>query len=806
MIGKGFMKHKYHNEDIEIRSRLAVIPLRDVVVFPHMVYPLLVGRTFTVKALQEAMVKSKQVLLVAQRSAAIDAPETDDLFDVGVVARILQVMKMPNGTLKVLVEGVVRADIKSISNEGEYLIAKVSINSRESETFDRETEALSRAVTEQFTEYVRLNRRIPDEVLVSVASLESYDLQADTIAAHLLHKIETKQRLLEAASVKDQLLVLSEVLKEEVEILKIEHKIDGSIRDSMSRSQREVYLQQQLKAIKDELGQGDDAGAEVDDLYSKLDAGDYPEPVVTKAEDEIRKLSKMHPYSAEAGVVRSYIEWLLALPWNIHTEGRTDFKEVKAILDGDHFGLEKPKQRILEHLAVIRLASKVKGPILCLVGPPGVGKTSVGRSIARAMDRKFVRMSLGGIHDEAEIRGHRRTYIGALPGRIIQSLKKAGATNPVFLLDEIDKIGKDFRGDPAAALLEVLDPEQNNSFWDNYLEVEYDLSDVLFVTTANSTAGIPAPLRDRMEIIRLPGYLDFEKAAIGKNYLLPTLIKDVGLEKLKIETRDEAILEIIRYYTRESGVRELDRQLSSLLRKVALMVAEGKKIRKLVINKAKVHKLLGQRKYIDTDVKSSPTVGYAVALAWTESGGEVMPVEVVPMKGRAKLTLTGSLGEVMQESATAALSYIRNRATRFGLDAGFFDKLELHIHIPEGAVPKDGPSAGVTLAVALLSALTGIATRTDLAMTGEITLTGDVLPVGGLNEKLLAAKRHGIMKILLPFRNRKDILELPSELLEGLELKYVRSIEDVLSEALVETPVVRSGSRTNRRRSSARLN
>ena len=792
------MKVVYNAEEIQIRPRLSVIPLRDVVVFPHMIYPLLVGRSFTVKALQEAMVQDKQILLVAQRSAATDTPAQDDLFPVGVVARILQVMKMPNGTLKVLVEGVVRARVRAISSEGEFLTAQVDLIRRDGEKYDRETEALSRAVAEQFSEYVRLNRRIPDEVLVSVASIEAYDLQADTIAAHLLHKIETKQRLLETSSAKEQFLVLSEMLREELEILKIEHKIDGSIRESMSRSQREVYLQQQLKAIKDELGQGEDTGADVDDLYGKLDSGDYPEAVVAKAEEEIRKLGKMHPYSAEAGVVRSYVEWLLALPWNVRSEDRIDFNEVKSILDGDHYGLEKPKQRILEHLAVIRLASKVKGPILCLVGPPGVGKTSVGRSIARAMDRKFVRMSLGGIHDEAEIRGHRRTYIGALPGRIIQSLKKAGSTNPVFLLDEVDKIGKDFRGDPAAALLEVLDPEQNYTFWDNYLEVEYDLSDVLFVTTANLTAGVPEPLRDRMEIIRLPGYLDFEKAAIARDYLLPKLIKETGLEKLQVEAKDEAIYEIIRYYTREAGVRELERKLGSLLRKVALSMAEGSRIRKLVINIARVHKMLGQRKYIDTNIKTQPTVGYSVALAWTEAGGEVMPVEVVPMIGKAKLTLTGSLGEVMQESATAALSFIRNRATRFGLDAAFFDKLELHIHIPEGAVPKDGPSAGVALAVAILSALTGIAARTDLAMTGEITLTGDVLPVGGLNEKLLAAKRHGINRILLPARNRKDVIELPQELLSGLDLRYVRAIDDVLKEALVESPgavarAVRSG-------------
>ncbi|RKX25913.1 MAG: endopeptidase La [Candidatus Zixiibacteriota bacterium] len=793
------MKLTYNTEEIEIRSRLAVIPLRDIVIFPHMIYPLLVGRDFTIKALQEAMVQDKQVVLVAQRSSGVDNPHEKDLYKVGVAARILQVMKMPNGTLKVLVEGLARAEIVSVSSPGEFMVAKISLHSRAEEEFDRETEALSRAVSERFAEYVRLNRRIPDEVLVSIASIQPYSQLADTVAAHILHKVETKQRLLETTSVKDQFLVLSEVLKEEVEILNIEHKIDGNVRESMSRGQREVYLQQQLKAIKDELGQGDDSGAEVDDLYSKLEEGDYPEAVMAKADEEIRKLSRMHPYSAEAGVVRTYVEWLLALPWNRFTEDRTDFKEVKAILDGDHFGLEKAKQRIVEHLAVIRLASKVKGPILCLVGPPGVGKTSVGRSIARALGRKFVRMSLGGVHDEAEIRGHRRTYIGALPGRIIQSLKKAESTNPLFLLDEVDKLGHDFRGDPASALLEVLDPEQNNSFWDNYLEVEYDLSNVLFITTANSTANIPAALRDRMEIIRLPGYLDFEKAAIASGFLMPKLLVETGLGKVRIETRDEAIYEVIRYYTRESGVRELERKLGAILRKIAVTIAEGKRLHKAVINKSKVQKLLGQRKYIDTNIRTQPTVGYAVALAWTETGGEVMPIEVVPMKGKAKLTLTGSLGDVMQESASAALSYIRNHAVSFGLDDNFFEKMELHVHIPEGAVPKDGPSAGICLATGLLSCLTGIPVRTDIAMTGEITLGGDVLPIGGLNEKLLAARRLGINEVVVPSRNQKDVVELQPELLEGLKLHYVRSISEVFKQALTKSPYAKAkGRMTNR--------
>lgn len=786
------MKLTHNTEVIDVKTTLPVIPLRDVVVFPHMIYPLLIGRNFTINALQQAMNNGKQTLLVAQKQADTDNPEFDELYQTGIVARILQVMKMPNGTFKVLVEGLVRAKIESIKKVSGHFRANVTIIEPESLKADREIEALSRSVTERFSEYVKLNRRIPEEVLVSLTSLTEYQHRADTIAAHILHKIEVKQQILEAFSIRDQFKILSEVLKEEIEIQKIEHQIDGTVRDSMSRSQREFYLQQQLKAIKDELGQFDEPGAEVDDLYAKLESFDYPAAVRTKAEEEIKKLSKMHPYSAESGVVRSYLEWLLGLPWNRPTRDQMNFKKVKAILDGDHFGLQKPKTRILEHLAVIRLAGKVKGPILCLVGPPGVGKTSVGRSIARALGRKFVRMSLGGVHDEAEIRGHRRTYIGALPGRIIQSIKKSGSSNPVFLLDEIDKIGKDFRGDPASALLEVLDPEQNFSFTDNYLEVEYDLSDTLFITTANTVQTVPPALRDRMEIIRLPGYLDFEKAAIARGFLLPKLIEEFGLQKMAIELKEDALNDIINSYTREAGVRELERQLSTVLRKIAVQIASGKKVRKVIFTRSKVRKLLGVPKYIDTNVKSSPTVGYAVGLAWTELGGDVLPVEVVPMKGKAKLTLTGSLGDVMQESAVAGLSYIRRNAGRFGLKDTFFENLEMHVHIPEGAVPKDGPSAGITLLTAMLSSLTGIAVRTDIAMTGEITLIGDVLPVGGLNEKLLAAKRLGITEIILPEKNRKDMSELQPELLEGLNLHFVRRVRDVVNLAMVDTPFVRN--------------
>jgi ATP-dependent Lon protease len=782
------MKMVHDSETFNIPERLPVIPVRDVVVFPHMMYPLLIGREFTVNALQEAMVKEKLVLLLAQRSADIDSPEADDLYTVGVVARILQVMKMPNGMLKVLVEGLVRAEVAEISTGGRFIEAEVDVVSEDVSKHDRETEALSRTVGEKFAEYVRLNRRIPDEVLVSLATIEDYQQQADTVAAHLIHKLETKQKLLEALSVRERLVILSALLKEEIEILNLEQEIDGTVRESMSRSQREFYLQQQLKAIKEELGQYDDPGTDVDDLLARLESGNYPDRVKTRAEEEIKKLSRMHPFAAESGVVRSYLEWLLVLPWEERSEDRLDFKGVRSILDGDHFGLEKPKQRILEHLAVMRLAGKVRGPIICLVGPPGVGKTSVGRSIARALDRQFARMSLGGVHDEAEIRGHRRTYIGAMPGRIIQSIKKVKSSNPVFLLDEIDKIGSDFRGDPASALLEVLDPEQNCTFIDNYIEVEYDLSDILFITTANTTSSIPPALKDRMEIINLPGYLDFEKAAIARDFLTPKLKKMTGLADIPVTFDDDAIYEIIRRYTREAGVRELERQMAAVMRKTAVGLADGKRVKRITYKRAKVSKILGAPRYTGTSVKSRPTVGYAVGLAWTELGGEVLPVEVVPMKGKAKLTLTGSLGDVMQESATAALSYIRNHAVGYGLSEDFFENLELHVHIPEGAVPKDGPSAGVTLLAAMLSSLTGVPVRTDLAMTGEITLTGDVLPVGGLNEKLLAAKRLGIDVIVLPEKNRRDVSELQAELLKGMKLHYVRTVAAVLKQVLTEKP------------------
>ncbi len=773
------MKLEFGEEKVEVKSRLPLLPLRDIVIFPHMIYPLLVGRQFTISALQEAMILDKQLFLCAQKSPEVDMPGQDDLYEVGVAARILQVMKLPNGTIKVLVEGLIRAKIKSMHRTGAFYTARVQIITSD-QVRDRETEAFSRSVVELFSEYVRLNRRIPEEVLLSISNIDDYQRLADTVAAHILIKLESKQQILQVESVKEQLIILSDILRAEIEILKIEQRIDGPVRDSMAQNQREFYLQEQLKAIKEELGQGDDFANEVEDLVKKLEKLTAPKEVKERADEEIKRLGKMHPYSAESAVIRSYIDWILSLPWGKSTTDRSNFKEVKDILDKDHFGLEKPKKRILEHLAVLKVAKKVKGPILCLIGPPGVGKTSLGKSIARALDRKFVRMSLGGIHDEAEIRGHRRTYIGSLPGRIIQSIKKAGSANPVFLLDEVDKIGIDFRGDPAAALLEVLDPEQNVAFSDNYLELDFDLSQVLFVTTANSYAGIPPALLDRMEVIRLPGYLEHEKIGIIKGYLIPKLKKELGLARYNLEFSDAALKEILRYYTREAGVREAERQLASIMRKIAQQLAEGTKKKSFQIGPKQIPQMLGVAPYISTDIQAHPGPGYAVGLAWTEFGGEVLPIEVTLMKGQAKLTLTGKIGTVMQESVSAGLSYVRSHAPRFGLEPDFFDKMEIHVHAPEGAVPKDGPSAGITILVAIVSALTKTPIRSDLALTGEVTLSGEILAIGGLNEKLLAAKRVGIKDVIFPFRNKKDIPELPKELRNNINLIPVKKIDDVL--------------------------
>jgi ATP-dependent Lon protease len=745
-----------------------------------MVYPLLLGRQFSIEALQEAMLKEKLVFLVTQRRPSVENPSEGDLYAVGTVARILQVMKLPNGMLKVLVEGISRSKLESYTETENFATAKNIPFLPEPTDDESEIEALSRLVVSRFEEYVKLNRRIPDEVLLYLTSIEDHQRLADTVSAHALLRISAKQKLLEADSIRSHFKMLDRLLKKEIEILKIEEKIDGTVRESLSKEQREYYLQRQLKAIREELGQSEDSQPEADEYAETLKKLLLSEQAKEKANEEIDRLRKMHPFSAEATVVRSYLDWLLGMPWGTLTEDTRDFRHVSALLDADHYGLEKAKKRILEHLAVLQLTTRVKGPILCFVGPPGVGKTSVGKSIATALGRKFVRMSLGGVRDEAEIRGHRRTYIGSLPGRIIQSIKKAGSSNPVFLLDEVDKIGIDFRGDPAAALLEVLDPEQNNTFVDHFLEVEYDLSNVLFLTTANTLHGIPPALLDRMEVIHLPGYLDFEKLEIAKGYLIPKLRLELGLEKLKVTIPDETIIALIRDYTRESGVRELERQIASVFRKVAEKHVSDRAKKVFTIRKKDLTPLLGAPKYAGFDSKGRTMVGRAIGLAWTSHGGEILPIEVSLMEGVSKLTLTGQLGNVMKESASAALSYIRSNARLLKLKPGFYKDCEAHIHIPEGAVPKDGPSAGIALLSAMVSAFTRKPVTNDIAMTGEITLKGEVLPVGGLNEKFLAAKRAGITRIICPKRNEKDIAELPKELLEGLKLHKVRTASEVL--------------------------
>lgn len=774
------MKYMHNDEQLDVKPRLPLLPLRDVVIFPYMIYPLLIGRQMTVNALQEAMVKDKLVFLVAQKKASVDNPTKKDLYETGVVARILQVMKLPNGTIKVLVEGLMRGRAKTLVRSGGFMSVRIEVIEPDRVADDTEAEALARRVFDLFSDYVHLNRRIPNEVVMQLSGINDHSRLADTISAHLLQKNDQKQTILETTSVKKQLYALIDMLTAEIEILKIEQQIDGTVRESMSRSQREYYLQQQMKAIKEELGQFEEPAGDAEDLRRRLDELNPPDQVKERANEEIKKLSRMHPYSAEAGVVRGYLDWILDLPWDNSTEDRTNFREVKKILDDDHYGLDKPKKRIMEHLAVLKTAGKVRGPILCLVGPPGVGKTSIGKSVARALDRRFVRMSLGGIHDEAEIRGHRRTYIGSMPGRIIQSIKKAGSTNPVFLLDEVDKIGADFRGDPAAALLEVLDPEQNVAFSDNYLELDFDLSEVLFLTTANSLMDIPFPLQDRMEIIRLPGYLEFEKMGIARQFLIPKVIEQIGIKHLKIELTDGALSHLIQDYTREAGVRELERKLTAIYRNITLREVSRKKHKKYKITAKDIAKYIGAAPYQYNEIPEVAECGYAVGLAWTETGGELLPIEVSLVTGQHKLTMTGKLGEVMQESAAAGLTYIRSNAERFGIDPEVINNTEIHIHIPEGAIPKEGPSAGITMVATMISALTGMAISTKLAMTGEISLTGDMIPVGGLNEKLLAAKRVGITEIIVPFKNGKDISELPRQLVKGLKLRKVKKVDDAL--------------------------
>ncbi len=777
-------------EEIEIMDRLSILPLKEVVVFPYMVFPLLVGREPSLRAIQEAMMHNKLIFLAAQKDQMIEEPDKDDLYRYGVVAKILQVLKLPNGLMKVLVEGLVRGRIQRYLPYTDHFEARIDLI-EDKERQDVQIQALMRKAGQLFREYVNLNPAIADEILLSLEGITSHYRLLYYIGAHLKREVALKQQILEIEDPVEQLMFVIQVLESEKQILEIEQQIDEKVRDRIQRSQRNFYLQEQMRVIQEELGEQNPMDGELAKLREKILKARMPRAAEEKALEELEKLRNMPPISPEATVIRNYLDWLVAVPWHQKTRDTLDIQKAKKILDEDHYGLEKPKERILEHLAVLKLVKKIKGPILCLVGPPGVGKTSLGRSIARAMGRKFVRVSLGGVRDEAEIRGHRRTYIGAMPGRIVQNMKRAKTVNPVFLLDEVDKMSMDFRGDPAAALLEVLDPEQNKAFNDHYLEVDYDLSNVLFITTANVRANIPEPLQDRMEIIELPGYLEHEKLQIAKGYLLPKLMKEYGLNPREVIFTRSAILKIIREYTREAGVRNLERELASICRKIAKTIAmsNGRVNRKFRVGTEQVVKYLGVPRYQSRQIGSVWGAGRAIGLAWTQYGGELLEIEVNVVDGKGNLTLTGKLGEVMQESAKAALSYIRSKAETLKIPKKYWDEKDIHIHIPEGAIPKDGPSAGITMAVALISAIKQKRARKDVAMTGEITLSGKVLPVGGLNEKVLAAQRFGIRHVVVPAENQKDIKELPAPLRKGVVLHTVTHMDEVLDIAFADEDI-----------------
>ena len=771
----------------EEAQMVPVLPLRDVVVFPFMVIPLFVGRAKSIRALEEAMSGEKQILLVAQKNAADDDPQPENIYRIGTLATILQLLKLPDGTVKVLVEGTDRAKIVSFLPAGESLRAQVQVVASGAAS-DRELEALMRSVSAQFESYVKLNKKIPPEILSTLASMDDPARLADTVAAHLSLKLEEKQEILEKAETQARLEHLLGMMESEIDLLQVEKRIRGRVKRQMEKSQREYYLNEQMKAIQKELGDlSEEGGGELDDLARKIDKAGMPKDVQAKAEAELKKLRMMSPMSAEATVVRNYIDWLVSVPWRKRSKITKDLKRAKAILDADHYGLEDVKERILEYLAVQERVGNSRGPILCLVGPPGVGKTSLGRSIASATGRKFVRMSLGGVRDEAEIRGHRRTYIGALPGKIVQSLAKIATRNPLMLLDEVDKMAMDFRGDPASALLEVLDPEQNATFNDHYLEVHFNLSEVMFVTTAN-TLNIPAPLMDRMEVIRIPGYTEDEKTHIATQYLLPKQIGKAGLKDGEIQVSQTVIRDIIRYYTREAGVRNLERELARICRKVVKELLLDKKRTRVQISDRNLNKYLGVRRFDFGKAEKENRIGEVTGLAWTEVGGELLSIEAVVVPGRGKLLITGKLGDVMQESIQAAMSVVRARSRALGIAMDFYQNRDVHIHVPEGATPKDGPSAGIGMATALVSALTNIPVHATVAMTGEITLRGEVLPIGGLKEKLLAAHRGGISTVLIPAENEKDLQEIPKNVRDALTIKPVRWIDEVLAIALESSP------------------
>ncbi|CAO3354650.1 endopeptidase La [Azospirillum melinis] len=761
-----------------------VLPLRDIVVFPHMIVPLFVGREKSVRALEDVMKDDKQILLVTQKNAAQDDPTPADIYSVGTVGTVLQLLKLPDGTVKVLVEGGQRAAITKFADNEEFFQAQAELV-EEKTGENQELEALSRAVVSQFEQYIKLNKKIPPEVLVSINQIEEAGKLADTVASHLALKIPEKQQLLECATVSERLERVYAFMEGEIGVLQVEKRIRNRVKRQMEKTQREYYLNEQLKAIQKELGETEDGRDESAELEEKINKTRFSKEAREKALAELKKLRSMSPMSAEATVVRNYLDWMLSIPWKKRTKVKRDLKLAQKVLDDDHYGLEKVKERILEYLAVQNRMNKVKGPILCLVGPPGVGKTSLGKSIGKATGRNFVRMSLGGVRDEAEVRGHRRTYIGSMPGKVIQGMKKAKSSNPLFLLDEIDKLGADWRGDPSSALLEVLDPEQNGTFNDHYLEVDYDLSDVMFVCTAN-TMRMPQPLLDRMEIIRVAGYTEDEKVEISKRHLIEKQIEANGLKKGEFTISDDALRDLVRYYTREAGVRSLEREIANLCRKAVkeILLKSGGNA-KVAVTRRNLDKYAGVRRFHYGEAELEDLVGVTTGLAWTEVGGELLSIEAVGLPGKGRVTTTGKLGDVMKESVQAAESYVKSRATAFGIKPTLFEKKDIHVHVPEGATPKDGPSAGVAMATSIVSVLTGIPVRKDVAMTGEITLRGRVLPIGGLKEKLLAALRGGIKHVLIPKDNEKDLADIPDNVKRGLEIMPVGTVDEVLRNALV---------------------
>ncbi len=767
-----------------VENNIPVLPLRDIVVFPHMVVPLFVGRDKSVKALEKVMAGDKRIMLITQKSASVDDPKKNDLFDFGTIANVLQLLKLPDGTVKVLVEGLQRASINIFTDNENFLISNIDLIDENNDSSDKKLRALSKSITDLFDKYVNLNKKIPPEVLGTINEIDDLAKLSDTIASHLSIKLSDKQEILEAVDLTERFEKIMNFIQAELDVMQVEKKIRGRVKNQMEKTQREYYLNEQMKAIQKELGEGDDGKDDIQEYEEKIESTKLSKEAKEKCYSEIKKLKSMSPMSAESSVIRNYLDWILTIPWGKKTKVKKDIKFAESVLNEDHYGLEKVKERILEYLAVQQRIKKMKGPILCLVGAPGVGKTSLGKSIARATGRKFVRMSLGGVRDEAEIRGHRRTYIGSLPGKVLQMMKKAGSSNPLFLLDEIDKLGADYRGDPSSALLEVLDPEQNNSFNDHYLEVDYDLSDTMFITTAN-TLRMPPALLDRMEIIRIAGYTEDEKVEIVKQHLAPQMLEKHGLKSGELILDDSAITGLIRYYTREAGVRSLERELANLARKTVKKIVAGD-IGSLTINGDNLHEFAGVRKFKFGEIDNDDQVGIVTGLAWTEVGGDILPIESVIMPGKGRMTITGKLGDVMKESIQAAKSYVRSRCIEFGIKPTIFPMRDIHIHVPEGAIPKDGPSAGLGMVTSIVSVLTGIPVRKDIAMTGEVTLRGKALGIGGLKEKLLAALRAGTKTVIIPKENEKDMADIPDNVKNGLELIFVDNVDEVLKIALTK--------------------